>query len=134
MASLQEQVKDICRLADSVIENPSVSVKTTATNLGLGGAIVAFAAGGAIFPLAPIFLIGGPIGWGAAAATWVYKKIKDKEKAQQEKERMLREVIRKQQAVIRELDRQQASNKEEINNLKRMLEMLEETEKSIKAA
>ncbi len=125
MPSLQEQVKEICNLTDSVLKNPSDAIDETAKKIGVSSPIVAFAAGAAFIP-GP-WLIGGII-----ATIW--KKFKDKEKAQQEKERMLREVIRRQQAVIRELERQQASNRTEINNLKRMLNMLEETEKKIKAA
>ena len=32
MANLQEQVKDICRLADAVIQNPITPITTTAKN------------------------------------------------------------------------------------------------------
>jgi hypothetical protein len=129
MKSLQDQVDAICKLADEVITNPNLPVKTTAKNIGLGATIVGFAAGGALVPLP---LMGfSPL---LALGMWAAKKIKDREKAHQEKELMLREIIKKQQAVIRELQNRQAKNAEEIKNLKRMLEMLEETESVVKKA
>lgn len=130
MKTLQDQVDAVCKLADEVITNPGLPVKTIAQKMGLGAAIVAFAAGGAL-PLLPLL---GPLSPMAALGVWTYKKFKDREKAQQEKERMLREVIKKQQAVIRELEKRQANNTEEIKNLKRMLEMLDETENAVRKA
>lgn len=139
MANLQEQVKDVCRLADAVVKNPSSSLSTTAMNIGVCGAVARFAAGGGIV-FAPLIRV-SPVGWIVAAAVWAAKKLKDKEKEQQEKERMLREVIRKQQAVIKKLEeelarsrQQNAQNRQEIENLKEMLRMLKETEAHLKAA
>ena len=141
MADIQEQVNDICRLADAVVMNPSVSLSTTAVNIGVCDAVVLFASGGAMhFNVSevnnPLYAAGI---WIAnkfkAAGKWIASKFKDKEKErQEEKERMLREVIRKQQAVINRLNeelarsrQQNAENRQEIENLKEMLRMLEET-------
>lgn len=136
MANLQEQVKDICRLADAVVKNPCDSLLISASNIGVCDTVVRFAAGG-VMAFSPL-LLGGPL---VVVAAWVVKKLKDKEKEQQEKERMLREVIRKQQAVIKKLEeelarsrQQNAQNRQEIENLKEMLRMLEETETHLKAA
>lgn len=136
MASLQEQVKDVCRLADAVVKNPSLSLTTTAKNIGVSAAVAGFAAGG-IMAFAP-FIAMNPV---ITVAVWVAKKMRDQEKERQEKERMLREVIRKQQVVITKLEeelaksrQQNARNRQEIENLKEMLRMLEETEAHLNAA
>ena len=136
MANLQEQVKDICRLADAVIQNPITPITTTANSIGVCSTVAVFAAGGQLI-LSPLLM--GPVGLVIAAGNWIFKKIKEKQ--QQEKERMLREVIRKQQAVIEKLNKelakskeQNAKNHQEILNLKQMLSMLEVTEVKISAA
>ena len=120
MPNLQTEVKDICRLADAVVKNPSDSLSTIAKQIGVCSAVAGFAAG---------------------IAVWLVKKLRDKEKERQEKERMLREVIRKQQAVINKLNeelarsrQQNAQNRQEIENLKEMFRMLEETEEYLNAA
>ena len=138
MANLQEQVKDICRLADAVIQNPITPITSTANSIGVCSTVAVFAAGGQLI-LSPLLM--GPVGLVIAAGNWIFKKLKEKEKQQQEKERMLREVIRKQQAVIEKLNKelakskeQNAKNHQEILNLKQMLSMLEVTEVKISAA
>jgi len=137
MADLQEQVKDVCRLADAVIKDPTTSIAITAGNIGVCGAVAISAAGGELF-LSPLF---GHLGMVIAVGIWIAKKLGAKEKQKQEKERMLREVIRKQQAVINKLNQelaksrqQNAQNCQEINNLKKILRILEETEGHLKAA
>jgi len=130
MKSLQDQVKEICRLADEVIDHPNLPVKVNAKNIGVGAAIIAFA-GGLPLPILPFLLPMWPMGPVVFAGGYLLKK-KEKEKEQQEKERMLREIIKKQQAVIRELQKQQETNREEIKNLRRMLEMLEKMEGVVK--
>lgn len=136
MANLQEQVKDICRLADAVIQNPITPITTTANSIGVCSTVAVFAAGGQLI-LSPLLM--GPVGLVIAAGNWILKKLKEKQ--QQEKERMLREVIRKQQAVIEKLNKelakskeQNAKNHQEILNLKQILSMLEETVVQISAA
>ena len=138
MADFQEQVKDICRLADAVIQNPITPITSTANSIGVCSTVAVFAAGGQLI-LSPLLM--GPVGLVIAAGNWIFKKLKEKEKQQQEKERMLREVIRKQQAVIEKLNKelakskeQNAKNHQEILNLKQILSMLEETVVQIRAA
>ena len=128
MPNLQTEVKDICRLADAVVKNPSDSLSTIAKKIGVCGAVAGFATCGTM-AFAPLIVV------------WLVKKLRDKEKERQEKERMLREVIRKQQAVINKLNeelarsrQQNAQNRQEIENLKEMLRMLEETEEYLNAA
>lgn len=125
MASLQDEVRDVCNLADSVLSNPSKPIKEIASDLGLS-----FGLG------VGLSLLGGlnPI----LLAAWAAKKYLDSKKHEQEKERMLREVIRRQQAVIRGLEqelaktqRQNQENRQEIENLKKILRMLEKTENQL---
>ena len=136
MPNLQTEVKDICRLADAVVKNPSDSLSTTAKKIGVCSAVVSFAAGAemAFAPLIVMSPISGLVAWGI-------KKLLYKKKERQEKERMLREVIRKQQAVINKLNeelarsrQQNAQNRQEIENLKKMLKKLEEAEEHLNAA
>lgn len=133
MASLQDQVKDVCRLADAVVKNPSTSVSITASNIGVCDAVAGFAAGGGMVFASSILV--GPSWLVIILVRWMGKK------KQQEKERMLREVIRKQQEVIQKLNQeqeksrqQQEKNRQEIENLKEVLRMLEGTEKYLNAA
>ncbi len=128
MEKLQDQVKDICKLADAVIKNPALTVVTTASSAGLSSSVISFAAGGLFIP--GIVYI-GPITY---IVIWVWKKLSDKQKRQQEKERMLRDVIRSQQAVIRALKNKERFNRQEIDNLKEMLRLLEEAGEVVKVA
>ena len=128
MASLQDEVRDVCNLADSVLINPSKSIKEIASDLGLNiGLGLGLSLLGGLNPL--------------ILATWVAKKYLDSRKHEQEKERMLREVIRRQQAVIRRLEQEQAKarrqneeNRQEIENLKKILRMLGKTADQLNAA
>lgn len=137
MENLQEQVKEICLLSDAVVRNPSQSIESIALQAGISSSITTFATTG-LLVFAPPFIAMGPLGiiiW--AANKILYKKKRER----QEKERMLREVIRKQQAVINKLSqelekskKQNAQNQEDIKNLKAILDMLEKTEEHLKAA
>ena len=120
MASLEEKVRGLCELTDKVLIDPSKSPKEIAVLMGAS------------------FLL-GPSGSIAVLVikTWFNKKERERE----EKERMLREIIRKQQAVINRLEaelakerQRNANNRKEIKNLKEMLRMLEEAERQLKAA
>jgi len=119
MASLQEEVRDVCKLADAVLADPTTSIQITAKHLGLA------------------FLIGGLPG--VLIAWWAKAKLEQLER--EEKERMLREVIRKQQALIRRINKEleenrrlHIQNQNKIKHLEEMLRMLENTENKIKAA
>lgn len=137
MEKIQDQIKDLCKLTDKVVANPSVEIVTTAARIGVGASIASFAAGGALMlspllgPAIPVFVV----------AERVFKIFRKDNKDQQQKERMLREVISKHQAVIDRLNmelakssQQNDKNHREIENLKKMLRMLEEAESQIKAA
>lgn len=77
MANLQEQVKDICRLADAVIQNPITPITTTANSIGVCSTVAVFAAGGQLI-LSPLLM--GPVGLVIAAGNWIFKKLKEKER------------------------------------------------------
>lgn len=61
-----------------------------------------------------------------AIGVWIFDKIEQKKKEDQEKERIKNELIRKQQAIIQRLQRGDELNKQEIKNLKDTLGMLED--------
>ena len=125
MKILKKKLSDFFNLADSVVNNPSRAIDDVAKSLEVSPSIVAFAAGAVFVP--------GP--WAITGIiTAIWKVFRDTKRQRQEKERMLREVISKQQAVIRKLQMEDASNKIEIDNLKHMLEMLNKVEGVIKAA
>ena len=139
MSNLQKEINDICRLADAVVKNPFSDLAVTAGMLGVCPAVFSFVSGGRLaLSVTDILIPNTPL---IALAKWAYKKYKAKQLEQQEKERMLREVIKKQQAVIRKLDaelaqsrQQNEKNRQEIENLKKMLSMLEEAEEQLNAA
>lgn len=57
---------------------------------------------------------------------YIYRKWKRAQQAQQEKDRLKNEIIRKQQTIINELKKENARNAQEIRNLKETLAILEE--------
>lgn len=139
MANLQEQVTQICKLADNVLKKPSIPVFTTANAIGASAGVMGFI--GQVGLLAPIAM--GPVVGGGIALvlSMLLRKRAEQKKKEQEKERMLREVIRKQQAIIKKLEEENkrhkqanARNEQEIRNLREMLDILERTEEQIKAA
>ena len=129
MANLQEQIKEICNLADKVINDPNSSPKTIAKELGLSAGVVGLACGFA-FAAAPISLLYHP----GRILYLIWKACSNNKKKELEKERMLIDIIRKQLAIIRNLEQQNKKNKAEIENLKEMLRILEEAENKVKAA
>ena len=74
----------------------------------------------------------GPVRWAIGSAILllgvgaIYKKYKATKRAQQVKERLKNEIIRKQQAIIDKLKREKELNQREFNNLKETLFVLEE--------
>lgn len=84
--------------------------------------------------------LGGPIVWtivgaGALTATvyGIIKKVRSQKKEDYEKDVLLKQIIAKQQAIIKELSKQNQLNKMEIQNLKEALQMLKETEIQIQS-
>lgn len=125
MASLQEEVRDVCKLADRVIANPSINPNEKFIELP------------SVSPYTQGIIAETTIGLGIGALiTWLISIIIGQKKeiiSLQEKRRMLQELFRKQQAVInrqeKELEknlRQNKQNKQEIENLKNMIKILKE--------
>ena len=82
--------------------------------------------------------LGGPIIWavvgGGALVGWITRKVlKNRKKKQDsvEKEQLLKRIIAKQQAIIERLKQQNQMNKEEIQNLKELFKILQETENQV---
>lgn len=128
MQSLQKQVQELCQLATVVIGNPTQSPSDAAKKLGLSPEIK-------IAVLSLFFPSFRFIG----TSLYIWRKYIGSQKRQQEKERMLREIIAKQQAVIRQLETEEmrlkqenAQNRVEVENLKNMLHILEQAANQIK--
>lgn len=119
MSSLQKQVEEICNLADYVIKNPKEPIMNIAKSNNMLFAISAIYA--PLPVLSPITVI-----------YKIYNWIKQEKRKKEEKERMLREIIAKQQAIIRELEKRLEGNRIEIENLKEMLRILKEMEQGIR--
>lgn len=128
MASLQEEVRDVCKLADRVIANPSINPNEKFIELPSVKPYV----NGAAFIIGPL-LLGGVI-------AWLIKKIRGQKKeiiSLQEKQRMLQEVIRKRQVLINKLKeyrRQHIQDQEKIKHLEDMIRILEDHQNAVEAA
>lgn len=161
--SLQD-IGVILMASDRVLKNPSSSLeeelskqsssgKHLATILGATG-VKSFVAAtgastlstgiatliGATAATATGLTVSGPFGWAIGGAivllggSAIYKKYKAAKRAQQVKERLKNEIIRKQQAIINKLKREKELNQREINNLKEALSVLEELVKQMNKA
>lgn len=133
MQSLQKQVQGLCQLATVVIGNPTQSPSDAAKKLGLSPETITNAALSLFFIESSVF---GPL---IGTSLYIWRKYTGSQKRQQEKERMLREIIAKQQAVIRQLETEEmrlkqenAQNRVEVENLKNMLHILEQATNQIK--
>lgn len=152
--TLNRQVKDLCMIADEVLKNPSQSPYDVAKRLKVSDSVkkyasIAMSGVGLVcnpLPLGPVDetidgvvsgasigaalgIMAGPIGVavgagvGACLGGLIGKNIKIKREAS-EKERMLKEIIKKQNAVAKKLAEKERLLKQEIENLKQMLAML----------
>lgn len=122
---MSNNIKNILLAADKVIGFPGTTLRDACREYGVKispntGKLV----GGLIFNSSPILM----------TAIWVVGKIKKTQREKEEKERMKNEIIRKQQAIIRKLHRENELNQQEIKNLKDTLEMLENAFSQIDAA
>lgn len=88
-------------------------------------------------------VLGGPIAWVGGGLTgltvffvWLFKRSKRKKEAQEaqiKKEKLMKDIIRKQQALNDKLQKENAENKENIRNLEEALRMMQEAEQQVKA-
>lgn len=123
-------IEKILQACDKVIANPKQSIYTL-TNSKTRNTIGVLVAVNVISPIAasPLLIGGGMLFPVPAIALLIYKYFK-RNGDLQEKDKMYREIIKKQQAVIRELEKRDRLSSEEIKNLKETLEMLEQLEKT----
>lgn len=112
----KNNIEDILKAADSVIRTPSVTVREACSNFGVSISPATGFVMGAIIAPSPII----------PGILWIYNKIVANRKKAEEKERMLKEIIRKQQAIISKLKGKNNLNEQEIKNLKDMLDMLQD--------
>ena len=114
MQQIEEQIKEICLASDRIVANPKLApedvIKNNVKVLKM-----------TIINSSPVLMLG----------SFLWKQYKDHQKKQEEKERMLRQIIAKQQAVINKLNEElkkakeeQARNQVEIKNLREMLSIL----------
>lgn len=139
--SLQEFVGDLCRISEHVVANPLQSPSKAAKELGLNSTI-SFLARGSL----PLTRNAASLGLSSSlfalltslfallTSLFAWRKYKEAQERKQEKERAIREIIASQQAVIRKLETINAQNSVEIDNLKRMLDLLEQSKKQIEKA
>lgn len=125
--SLQEFVDDLSKLSEQVIANPLQSPSKAAKELGLNSAIAFLSTGFLPSILNPYLFV-----W--LTPLYIWRKYKKNQERKQEKERAIQEIIASQQAVIRKLETINAQNSVEIDNLKRMLDLLEQSKKQIEKA
>ena len=113
-----KSVSKILLLTDKVIENPQVSLHSVAPSLGVS--VVGGSIGLICNPTVPFLLYK------------LYRWYINSQSIKREKERLLKEVLKKQQAIIAALSSKLDRNTQEINNLKEMLEILMQTEAGIR--
>lgn len=109
-------VDNVLKAADFVINRPTMTVREAFANLGVSLPPAAGFILGRYLASNPFFL----------GMLLVYNKRVRKRRDAQEKERLKNEAIRKQQAIIDKLRRENELNQEEIKNLKEMLAVLED--------
>lgn len=133
--TFKKDLDSLLKLSDRVIAYPSIDITESAKNIHASSNIINCTCG--IVQCAQIMETGFSL-WTVspviALAKWVYDKFTEHKRKQEEKERALREIIRKQQAIIRELEKQNIKNQQEIKNLKKMLEILEDAENGLRNA
>lgn len=113
-----KSVSKILLLTDKIIENPQLSPHSVAPSLGVS--VVGGAIGGICFPSVPFLLYK------------LYRWYINSQSIKREKERLLKETIKKQQAIIAMLNSKVDRSTQEINNLKEVLEILMQTEAGIR--
>ncbi|MEZ7948890.1 MAG: hypothetical protein QMB84_11535 [Macellibacteroides fermentans] len=113
-----KSVSKILLLTDKIIENPQLSPHSVAPSLGVS--VVGGAIGGICYSTLPFLLYK------------LYRWYINSQSIKREKERLLKEVLKKQQAIIAALSSKLDRNTQEINNLKEMLEILMQAEAGIR--
>ena len=113
-----KSVSKILLLTDKIIENPQLSPHSVAPSLGVS--VVGGSIGLICNPTVPFLLYK------------LYRWYISSQSIKREKERLLKETIKKQQAIIAMLNSKVDRSTQEINNLKEMLEILMQAEAGIR--
>jgi len=122
-----ENVEDVLKFADNVIEEPGQELKNSAKLVSPSffkkfmvndNAILSYA----LFAANPIIYTG---------AILVRNQIADKKKKQQQKELLMRKVMAKQQDVIQKMQDQQEENERKIKNLQAVIDLLDDTKNEL---
>lgn len=128
-------IQELCLLSAEVISNPTQSPSYTAKKLELSPDTIKIADNGAF--AIQSFLFGPLIG----GALYIWSKYIESQREKEEKDRMLREVIAKQQAVIRKLEAEEIKmrqeniqNQIEVEHLKQLLHILEQVVEQLKTS
>lgn len=132
--TLQDQVMNVCRIADHVLGNPSKGVKDCVVAMGLSTEYISLVP--SIVPgVLALGIVVSP--FVALSTTELFKlihKIKKKINAPKEKDLMYRQIIARQQAVIERLQKSVDEQQAEIQHLYEVLEMLTNMEVEITKA
>lgn len=122
-------MRDVCKLADRVIANPSINPNEKFIELP------------SVAPYTQGIIAETTIGLGIAALiAWLIKKVIGQKKeiiSLQEKQRMLQELFRKRQVLINQLKeyrRQHIQDQEKIKHLEDMIRILEDHQNAVEAA
>jgi response regulator RpfG family c-di-GMP phosphodiesterase len=112
------------KTADEVLKNPMSSVSEILKNkLGYSKGVKGF-----FTDPWNLLLMGQPLG---LASRVLYKYLKNKERQRQEMEMMKRNIIAKQQAIIKKMEEENYQNEQQNKNLQEAVDFLEETLKRI---
>ena len=121
---MANNIDSVLKAADKVLKFPSTTLQESCKEFGVNISPTTGLLVGAIIAQSPLTMV----------TMWAINKIKKNQRERQEKERMKNEVIRKQQAIIQKLKRQNELNQQEIKNLKDTLKMLEDVLSELEAA
>lgn len=115
---VNNSLENILKTADCVINNPATTLLQASSMFG-----VKISATTGLIAESPVSIF-----------TILWRFFQNYSRKNQEKERMKNQIICKQQAIIQELQQQNKHNKQEIQNLKDTLIMLEDVIKKMEAA
>lgn len=127
--SLNENVEDVLKFADNVINEPGQDLKSSAKLVSPSffkkflvndNVILSYA----LFAASPIIYTG---------AMLVRNHFSDKKMKQQQKELLMRKVMAKQQDVIQKMQSQQEENERKIKNLQAVIDLLDDAKSDVES-
>ncbi|MBQ0021997.1 MAG: hypothetical protein KBT29_02030 [Prevotellaceae bacterium] len=126
-SQFSENVEDVLKFADNVINEPGNDLKSSAKLVSPefakkfmvnDNALLSYA----LFAVNPIIYTGTML---------IRNHLSDKKKKQQQKELLMRKVMAKQQDVIQKMQLQQEENERKIKNLKAVIDLLDDTKDKV---